>query len=318
MKKTRTPVDLSSVTTYPLKERINKVSVHDFATLPESETDISAFLASLPKILKGSDFLALVDAIVTAYQNKKPVTVMMGGHVIKCGLSPLLIALAKRGVITGFAFNGASSIHDFEIALIGETSEDVSAYLQTGQFGMWEETGRLMNTAIQHAADTGLGMGEALGKQLVEMNAPYNRYSLLATGVQYNIPITVHVAIGTDIIHQHPAANGAAIGAASFTDFRLLTALVKELEGGGVVLNLGSAVILPEVFLKALTIARNLGNTVSHFTTANFDMNQQYRPIENVVKRPTEMGGRGYTFTGHHELMIPLLVQAVLSRLCRQ
>ena len=315
MKKTRTPVDLSSVTTYPLKERINKVSVHDFATLPESETDISAFLASLPKILKGSDFLALVDAIVTAHQRKKPVIVMMGGHVIKCGLSPLLVALAKRGVITGFAFNGASSIHDFEIALIGETSEDVSAYLQSGQFGMWEETGRLMNTAIQHAADTGLGMGEALGKQLVEMNAPYNRYSLLATGVQYNIPITVHVAIGTDIIHQHPAANGAAIGAASFTDFRLLTALVKELEGGGVVLNLGSAVILPEVFLKALTIARNLGNTVSHFTTANFDMNQQYRPIENVVKRPTEMGGRGYTFTGHHELMIPLLVQAVLSRL---
>ena len=315
MKKNRTPVDLSSVTTYPLKERINKVSVHDFARLPESEADISAFLASLPKILKGSDFLALVDAIVTAYQNKKPVIVMMGGHVIKCGLSPLLIALVKRGVITGFAFNGASSIHDFEIALIGETSEDVSAYLQTGQFGMWEETGRLMNTAIQHAADTDIGMGEGLGKQLVEMNAPYNASSLLATGVQYDIPITVHVAIGTDIIHQHPAANGAAIGAASFTDFRLLTGLVEELEGGGVVLNLGSAVILPEVFLKALTIARNLGRTVSHFTTANFDMNQQYRPVENVVKRPTEMGGKGYTFTGHHELMIPLLVQAILSRL---
>ena len=315
MKRTRTPVDLSLVTTYPLKERINKVSVHDFATLPESETGISAFLASLPKILKGSDFLALVDDIVTAYQNKKPIIVMMGGHVIKCGLSPLLIALAKRGVITGFAFNGASSIHDFEIALIGETSEDVSAYLQTGQFGMWEETGRLMNTAIQHAADTGMGMGEALGKQLVEMNAPYNASSLLATGVQYDVPITVHVAIGTDIIHQHPAANGAAIGAASFTDFRLLTTLIKELEGGGVVLNLGSAVILPEVFLKALTIARNLGNTVSHFTTANFDMNQQYRPIENVVKRPTEMGGKGYTFTGHHELMIPLLVQAIMTRL---
>ena len=315
MKKTRTPVDLSSVTTYPLKERINKVSVHDFATLPESEADISAFLASLPKILKGSDFLALVDAIVTAHQNKKPVIVMMGGHVIKCGLSPLLIALAKRGVITGFAFNGASSIHDFEIALIGETSEDVSASLQTGQFGMWEETGRLMNTAIQHAAEIGIGMGEALGKQLVETNAPYNASSLLATGVQYDIPITVHVAIGTDIIHQHPAANGAAIGAASFTDFRLLTGLVKELEGGGVVLNLGSAVILPEVFLKALTIARNLGQTVSHFTTANFDMNQQYRPVENVVKRPTEMGGNGYTFTGHHELMIPLLVQAIMARL---
>ena len=315
MKKPWKPVDMSSVTTYPLQARINKVSVDDFAMLSESETDLSAFLASLPNILKGPDFLALVDDIVAAYQNKKPVIVMMGGHVIKCGLSPLLIALAKRGVITGFAFNGASSIHDFEIALIGETSEDVAAYLQNGQFGMWEETGSLMNAAIQSAADTGIGMGEALGKQLVEMNAPYNAYSLLATGVQYDVPITVHVAIGTDIIHQHPAANGAAIGAASFTDFRLLTAFVADLEGGGVVLNLGSAVILPEVFLKTLTIARNLGHTVSHFTTANFDMNQQYRPVENIVKRPTEMGGKGYTFTGHHELMIPLLVQAINSRL---
>ena len=315
MKKSRKPIDMSSVTTYPLQDRINKVSVHDFATLPESETHLSSFLASLPKILKASDFLALVDAIVTAYQNKKPVIVMMGGHVIKCGLSPLFIDLAKRGVITGFAFNGASSIHDFEIALIGETSEDVSAYLQTGQFGMWEETGQLMNTAIQHAADTGIGIGEALGKRLIEMNAPYNAYSLLAAGVQYDIPITVHVAIGTDIIHQHPSANGAAIGAASFTDFQLLTALVPDLEGGGVVLNLGSAVILPEVFLKALTIARNLGHSVSNFTAANFDMNQQYRPVENVVKRPTEMGGKGYTITGHHELMLPLLIQAVLSRL---
>ena len=315
MKKPWKPVDMSSVTTYPLQARINKVSVDDFATLSESETDLSAFLASLPNILKGPDFLALVDDIVAAYQNKKPVIVMMGGHVIKCGLSPLLIALAKRGVITGFAFNGASSIHDFEIALIGETSEDVAAYLQNGQFGMWEETGSLMNAAIQDAADTGIGMGEALGKQLVEMDAPYNAYSLLATGIQYEVPITVHVAIGTDIIHQHPAANGAAIGAASFTDFRLLTAFVSNLEGGGVVLNLGSAVILPEVFLKALTIARNLGHIVSHFTTANFDMNQQYRPVENIVKRPTEMGGKGYTFTGHHELMIPLLVQAINSRL---
>ena len=315
MKKRWKPVDMSAVTTYPLQDRINKVSVHDFATLPESEIDLSPFLESLPNILKGSDFLALVDDIVAAYRRKKPVIVMMGGHVIKCGLSPLLIALAKHGVITGFAFNGASSIHDFEIALIGETSEDVSAYLQNGQFGMWEETGQLMNTAIQRAANTNIGMGEALGKQLIEMDAPYNEYSLLAAGVQSDVPITVHVAIGTDIIHQHPSADGAAIGAASFTDFRLLTALVKDLEDGGVVLNLGSAVILPEVFLKALTIARNLGNTVSNFTAANFDMNQQYRPVENVVKRPTEMGGKGYTFTGHHELMIPLLVQAILSHL---
>ena len=315
MKKRPNSVDLSAVTTYPLQERINKVSIHDFAAVPSPEIDLSPFLESLPRMLKAPDFLALVDTIVAAHRRQKPVIVMMGGHVIKCGLSPMLIALAKRGVITGFAFNGASSIHDFEIALIGETSEDVGAYLQTGKFGMWEETGRLMNEAIQRAADTGIGMGEALGKSLVEMDAAYTDYSLLAAGIHYAVPITVHVAIGTDIIHQHPAANGAAIGEASFTDFRVLTEMVTHLEGGGVVLNLGSAVILPEVFLKALTIARNLGHTVSHFTTANFDMQQQYRPMENVVKRPTEMGGHGYTFTGHHELMIPLLVQAVLSRL---
>lgn len=315
MKKNLKPIDMTSVTTYPLQDRINKVSVNDFATLADSKTDLSPFLESLPKILKGQDFLELTDKIVTAYQRKKPVIVMMGGHVIKCGLSPLLIALAREGVITSFAFNGASSIHDFEIALIGETSEDVSEYLQTGKFGMWEETGKLMNEAIQHAADTGIGMGEALGKKLITLDAPYNTYSLLAAGIQYDFPITVHVAIGTDIIHQHPSANGAAIGEASFTDFRLLTELVTQLEDGGVVLNFGSAVILPEVFLKALTIVRNLGYTVSHFTAADFDMNQQYRPVENVVKRPTEMGGKGYTFTGHHELMIPLLVQAIKSHL---
>ena len=315
MKKRPNSVDLSAVTTYPLQERINKVSIHDFAAVPSPEIDLSPFLENLPRVLKAPDFLALVNTIVAAHRRQKPVIVMMGGHVIKCGLSPMLIALAKCGVITGFAFNGASSIHDFEIALIGETSEDVGAYLQTGKFGMWEETGRLMNEAIQRAADTGIGMGEALGKSLVEMDAAYIDYSLLAAGIHYAVPITVHVAIGTDIIHQHPAASGAAIGEASFTDFRVLTEMVTHLEGGGVVLNLGSAVILPEVFLKVLTIARNLGHTVSHFTTANFDMQQQYRPMENVVKRPTEMGGHGYTFTGHHELMIPLLVQAVLSRL---
>ncbi len=315
MKKDLKPIDMSNVKTYPLKDRINKVSVKDFATLPDSQVDLSPLLYSLPKILKGTDFIEFIDKIVTAYKRKKAVIVMMGGHVIKCGLSPHLIALIECGVITGFAFNGASSIHDFEIALIGETSEDVSAYLQTGQFGMWEETGKLMNDAIQNAADTGIGMGEALGKKLIEIDAPYNESSLLAAGIRLDIPITVHVAIGTDIIHQHPSADGAAIGEASFTDFRLLTQLVTELEDGGVVLNLGSAVILPEVFLKAITVARNLGHTVSHFTAADFDMIQQYRPAENVVQRPTEMGGKGYSFTGHHELMIPLLVQSVLSRL---
>lgn len=315
MKKDIKPIDMSSVKTYPLQDRINKVSVKDFATLPDTQVDLSQFIDTLPKILKGTDFIELTDKIVTAYQREKAVIAMMGGHVVKCGLSPLLIELAERGVITGFAFNGASSIHDFEIALIGETSEDVSAYLQTGKFGMWEETGKLMNEAIQGAADTGIGMGEALGKKLIDIDAPYNAYSLLATGIRLDIPVTVHVAIGTDIIHQHPSANGAAIGKASFTDFQLLTQLVTELEDGGVVLNFGSAVILPEVFLKALTIARNLGHTVSHFTAADFDMIQQYRPAENVVKRPTEMGGKGYSFTGHHELMIPLLALTILSQI---
>lgn len=309
------PVDISKVKTFPLKDRTNKVSVNDFATLTDSGEGISSFLDALPKILKGEDFLELIDIIIAAHQRKKPVIVMLGGHVIKCGLSPLLISLAKQGIITAFVFNGASSIHDFEIALIGETSEDVSLYLQNGQFGMWEETGNLMNAAIQKAADSKIGMGEALGNSLIELNAPYNAFSLLASGIELNIPITVHVAIGTDIIHQHPSANGAAIGEASFTDFRILTNLVTQLEDGGVILNFGSAVILPEVFLKALTIARNLGHTVSHFTAADFDMQQQYRPLENVVKRPTEMGGKGFNFTGHHELMIPLLVHAIQSRL---
>ena len=315
MKKNLQPVDMSEVKTFPLHERINKVSIKDFATYPDIEDYTSPLLDSFPNILKGKDFLELVDKIISAYKKNKAVIVMMGGHVIKCGLSPLLISFAKEGIFTGFVFNGASSIHDFEIALIGETSEDVSAYLQDGQFGMWEETGKLMNEAIRYAADTKIGMGEGLGKKLIELNAPYNRYSLLAASIQYDVPITVHVAIGTDIIHQHPSANGAAIGETSFTDFRILTNLVTELEDGGVVLNFGSAVILPEVFLKALTIARNLGHTVSHFTAADFDMNRQYRPIENVVKRPTEMGGTGYTFTGHHELMIPLLIYGIKSRM---
>ena len=315
MKKSLKPIDMSSVTTYPLIDRINKVSVEDFAQISDNNNDISSLLNCLPKILKGEDFLQLVDNIVSAYRKERAVIVMMGGHVIKCGLSPLLISLVKKGVITGFVFNGASSIHDFEIALIGKTSEDVAVYLQDGKFGMWEETGKLMNNAIKKAADDEIGMGEALGKELLDINAPFNEYSLLATGIQYNIPITVHVAIGTDIIHQHPTTDGAAIGKASFTDFQLLTQSIIELEDGGVIMNFGSAVILPEVFLKALTIARNLGHSVFNFTAADFDMNPQYRALENVVRRPTEMGGTGYAFTGHHELMIPLLFHSILSKL---
>ena len=314
MKKNWKPVDLDGVTTYPLGDRENKTSIRDFAARPSRE-ELDGFLSALPKILKAADFLEFVDLIVAAYRQEKPIIVMLGGHVIKCGLSPILIDLMERGIITAMAFNGATSIHDFEIALIGETSEDVGQYLQTGQFGMVEETGRFMNEAICAAADTGIGMGAGLGQKLIQLDAPYNNYSLLATGARLGIPITVHVAIGTDIIHQHPAADGAATGQASFTDFRLLTAIVAELGDGGVVINLGSAVILPEVFLKALTVARNLGNRVTHFTTANFDMIQHYRPLENVIRRPTDTGGKGYTFTGHHEIMIPLLAEAVIGKL---
>ena len=309
------PVNLDDVTTYPIRDRINKVSVRDFAVPLSPRAGMREFLSGLPKILKAADLLELADLIHAAYQRDKPIIVMAGGHVVKCGLSAVLIDLMERGVITALVFNGATSIHDFEIALIGETSEDVGEYLQTGQFGMVEETGRFMNEAICDAAANGIGMGEGLGIKLRHLDAPNREKSLLAAGCRLGIPVTVHVAIGTDIVHQHPTANGAAIGEASFTDFRTLTAVVAELGDGGVVLNLGSAVILPEVFLKALTIARNLGHQVTHFATADFDMIQQYRPLENVVRRPTIAGGKGFTFTGHHEIMIPLLACAIIERI---
>ena len=306
------PIDLSKVTT---SQRKNKVSVADFATPTKENSVFTDFLNSLPNILKAQDFRKLIEYIVSAYHKGKPVVAMMGGHVIKCGLSPVIIALMEKGIINAIALNGAGSIHDFEIALIGETSEDVAENIQNGTFGMSEETGRLMNEAIKEAAEKGYGMGEGLGRKLLELNPPYLEYSLLAASIRHEIPLTVHVAIGTDIIHQHPAADGAAIGQASFTDFRTFVSVVSELGDGGVLLNLGSAVLLPEVFLKALTIARNLGYHVINFTTANFDMIQHYRPNENIIKRPTNMGGQGYAFTGHHEIMIPLLACAIIERI---
>ena len=215
MKKNWKPVDLDGITTYPLRDRDNKISIRDFAARP-SRGQLDQFLSALPKILKAADFLEFVDLIVAAYRQEKPIIVMLGGHFIKCGLSPILIDLMERGIITAMTFNGATSIHDFEIALIGETSEDVGRYLQTGQFGMVEETGRLMNEAICAAADARIGMGAGLGQKLIQLDAPYNGYSLLAAGARLGVPITVHVAIGTDIIHQHPAADGAATGQTSF------------------------------------------------------------------------------------------------------
>ena len=310
------PVDLAGVQTYPLASRKNKVSIAcDYAKAVHAGMTVADLLAALPDQLGSRALLRVIDAVVEARKIGKPVVVAMGAHVIKCGLQPVLKGLIEAGVITAVAMNGAGSVHDYEISLIGETSEDVGAVLHCGTFGMAEETGRDINRALREGVARGLGYGEAVGRFIIDNNNPYRDYSLLAACMEHNIPVTVHVGIGTDIIHQHPEADGAVIGAATFTDFRLLTAVVAALGDGGVFMNMGSAVILPEVFLKALSIAQNLGHRVDHFTTANFDMQQHYRPVQNVVKRPTAGIGRGYTITGHHEIMLPLLAAGILDRL---
>ena len=315
MTKRYAPIDLRNIKTYPIKTRKNKVKIEDFATSLPDETSFKSYIKSLPQIQAGKDFRSIVEAIISAYQKEKPVIFAIGGHVIKCGLSPLLIDLMKRDVVTSIATNGSGSIHDFEIALIGETSEDVAQSLGDGAFGMAEETGKLMNEALISGYEQGLGLGKALGLKLHDIRAPHREYSILAAGVEYDIPITVHVAIGTDIIHQHKYAKGAAIGETSYTDFRILTSVVSDLEEGGVFVNFGSAVILPEVFLKAFSIACNLGHSMNHITTANFDMIQHYRPSQNVINRPTLRHGHGYTIIGYHELMVPLLYRALLEEL---
>ena len=307
-------IDLKNTRRYSIKERKNIVNSELFAR-PYANGTFSEFLESLPKILAANDLKKIAKAIVHAHQNNKPVILAMGGHVIKCGLSPLIINLMKKRVITGLALNGAASIHDFEIALIGETSEDVGCNIQDGTFGFAEETGQKMNEAINRGVENDLGMGESLGKNLMEIDAPFNDYSVLATGAMLDIPVTVHVAIGTDIIHQHPSADGGALGKGSYKDFLTLTSHIASLGSGGVFLNFGSAVILPEVFLKCISIARNLGNDVTDFTTANFDFIQHYRPTQNIVKRPLDDMSKGYAITGHHEIMLPLLYRAILEYL---
>jgi hypothetical protein len=313
------PANLNQVRTYSLEARPTRVERSDFASVCETNPTLSKFLDSLPHILKADDLRAIVDAIVAAYQKGKPVVAGIGGHVIKCGLSPLLIHLMEKGVITVVVMNGGASIHDFEMALIGRTSEDVAASLDTGMFGMVRETGEAMNAAIAAGAEAGLGMGEALGRKLLELKAPFVDYSVLAAGVRLGVPVMVHVAIGGDTIHMHPGADGAAIGATSFTDFRILVSVLCDIGDGGVYLNIGSAVMLPEVFLKALNLARNLADgDIVGFTTVNMDMIQHYRPTVNVVQRPTQSEGAGYALTGHHEIMVPLLVHLVLAELSRR
>jgi hypothetical protein len=308
------PLDFSRIRTYALAERANKVAVSDFARIHEKGDSLGAFLAKLPRFLVAKDFLKVAGAVANATRDGRPVVVMMGAHPIKCGLNPVLVDAMRRGIVSAVAFNGAGAIHDFETAYQGETSEDVQRGLDDGSFGMVDETSRLMNAALAAGTEAGMGAGETLGRAINEGHFPNHHLSIMATGAELGIPVTVHIAIGTDIIHQHPTADGAVLGQASYRDFQRFASVVAQLEGG-VVLNIGSAVVMPEVFLKALTIARNLGQKVDRFTAATFDMIRQYRPSENVVRRPTHLGGEGFYIVGHHELMIPLLFAAVTEML---
>jgi hypothetical protein len=308
------PLDFSGLHTYSVHGRHSKVSVNDFAAPVHPGMTVRQLLASLPAQLAGVDFPDLVSRIVIARRQQRPVILGMGAHVIKVGLNPILIDLMRRGIITAIALNGAGIIHDTEIAMVGRTSEEVADVLGAGAFGAAKETGEVLNGAINDGAAQGIGIGRAVGSSLLTNNFPHNDQSLLAMAAQLGVPVTVHVAMGTDIIHIHPSANGAAIGQAGHHDFRLFCRLVSELEGG-VYLNVGSAVLLPEVFLKALTVVRNLGHQVKRFTTANFDFIRHYRPATNVVHRPTLEGGKGFNFTGHHELMLPLLAAAVVDEI---
>lgn len=304
-------IDVMKVKTYSAKERQSKVTTDLEARPPYAGMSMKDFLDGLPAILKADDLKQVALAVVNAKALNKPVIAMIGGHVIKTGCSPVLGDLADNGFISHFASNGSACIHDTELARFGHTSEDVASQLEDGSFGMAHDTAKLVNGAAKRAASGDEGFGEAAGAALIEEKAPYVKRALLARAYQLDIPYTLHVAMGTDIVHQHPDADGAAIGSASLRDFRIFAATVSRLGNGGVVLNLGSAVVMPEVFLKALSLARNLGNQITHFTTANFDMIQHYRPSENVVKRPTLSGGRGFSITGHHEIMIPLLAAAI-------
>ncbi len=306
------PIDLSGLKTYSLYDRPSKVTCSDFARPVSPDLKIKDFLELLPNQLAARDLKALVKAISKAVRDKRVVLLAMGAHVIKVGLNPILIGLMERGILTGIALNGAGIIHDAEIAMAGKTSEDVASVLGSGQFGAARETGEFLNQAICRAAQTEKGLGETVGNALLEAGFPYNGQSLLASAARLGVPVTVHVAIGTDIIHIHPGADGAATGKASHYDFRLFCSLVSRLNHG-VFLLAGSAVILPEVFLKALTLVRNLGYPVRDFTTANFDFIRHYRPLTNVVTRPNLEGGQGFSFVGHHEIMLPLLAAAILD-----
>jgi len=309
------PLSFAGLKTVPIDARGGKVQIEHFARPYKKGDGVTGLLDSLPKLLAADSFRGVVEAVRRAKAQKRAILWGMGGHVVKCGLADILLDLMRRGWITGFVMNGAASIHDFEIAIAGQTSEDVEAVLPDGRFGAAEETGREMNTSITEGARDGLGMGEALGRRLEKLaKLEFAPHSIVASAYRANIPVTVHVAVGTDTPHTHPAADGPSIGAVTHHDFRLLCSLVRGLNDGGVYLNLGSAVVLPEVFLKAVSVVRNLGYPLANFTTVNFDFLQHYRPKLNVVERPhAKSGGRGFAVTGHHELMIPLLAAALIE-----
>jgi hypothetical protein len=306
------PIDLLEIKTYPAAKRSTKVALNAFAKPGSKNTSFKHFSENWPEFLAVNSFQAVVKAIIAAHRKERPVVIGMGAHVIKVGLSPLIIDLMKKGIVNCVALNGAGAIHDFEVATLGRTSEDVGEGLETGMFGMVEETMKEMNEGIRISGNQDIrGMGESLGKKLINIKAPHLKLSLLAAGVELDIPVTVHVAIGTDTIHMSPYFDAKATGEATYNDFRLLCSVISDLEGG-VYLNIGSAVLLPEVFLKALTVARNLGHKVKNFTTVSMDMFQHYRPHQNVLARP---GGKAYALTGHHEIMVPLLHQAIIESL---
>lgn len=308
------PLSLKGIQTYSLKERHSKVSHRAFGRAWAKGGSFREFLERLPDILAGRTLKKVVEAWVQARQGGHPVILGMGAHPIKVGLNPILIDLLRRGLLTGVAMNGACIIHDAELAMAGVTSEDVDQDLGCGRFGMAKETGEFLNEAIAWGAARSLGLGEAVGRRLLESQFPHKHLSLLHAAAELEVPVTVHVAVGTDIIHMHPSVNPEALGAATHRDFRLLAALVARLQEG-MFLNLGSAVIIPEVFLKAVTLARNLGHPVAPLTTVNLDFIQHYRPLTNVVRRPTQGVGQGYALTGHHELLFPLLAAAVVEEM---
>ena len=304
--------DLSGVKTYPLGSRESKVTLAQFAALYKKGDGIRGWLRSLPRLLAAGDFTAVVNAMLAARQAERAIVWGLGAHVLKTGLSPVLVDLMERGFVSAIATNGAGVIHDFEIALSGATSEDVDATLGPGTFGMADETGTLLNRAINDGVAAGLGLGQSVGRFLADRRPPFGQISVAATAWRLGIPLTVHVAVGTDIIHMHPQASGAAIGEGSLRDFKYFVSSVARLQDG-VYLNCGSAVVLPEVFLKAVAIARNDGRPLDGLTTVNLDFLRHYRPLTNVVSRPTAGAGKGYSLTGHHEIMIPLLAAALIE-----